>query len=84
MLIDIYMKFLEDILNRFQVTERTLFCDGQSFKENNSKSIMQELCFLCFAHYLIVIDIYMKFREDSLNSFQVIEWTQICDRVQGK
>ena len=39
MLIDIYMKFLEDILNRFQVTERTRFCDGQSSKGNNSKSI---------------------------------------------
>ena len=26
-LIDIYRKFLEDILNRFQVTERTQFCD---------------------------------------------------------
>ena len=39
MLIDIYMKFLEDILNRFQVIEQTRFCDGQSSKENNSKSI---------------------------------------------
>ena len=39
MLIDIYMKFLEDILNRFQVTEWTRFCDGQSSKENNSKHI---------------------------------------------
>ena len=33
------MKFLEDILNRFQVKERTQFCDGQSSKGNNSKSI---------------------------------------------
>ena len=39
MLIDIYMKFLEDILNRFQVTERLRFCDGQSSKANNSKGI---------------------------------------------
>ena len=39
MLIDIYMKFLEDSLNRFQVTERTQFCDGQSSKGNNSNSI---------------------------------------------
>ena len=38
-LTDIYMKFLEDILNRFQVTEQTRFCDGQSSKGNNSKSI---------------------------------------------
>ena len=34
-IVEIYMKFLEDILNRFQVTERTRFCDGQSSKENN-------------------------------------------------
>ena len=39
MLVDIYMKFLEDILNRFQVTKRTQFCEGQSSKGNNSKSI---------------------------------------------
>ena len=39
MLNDIYMKFLDDILNRFQVTERIQFCDGQSSNGNNSKSI---------------------------------------------
>ena len=33
------MKFLEDILNRFQVTERTRFRDGQSSMGNNSKKI---------------------------------------------
>ena len=45
---------------------------------------MQELWFLSSAHRLTFIDIYMKFHEDSLNGFQVIEWTQFCDRVQGK
>ena len=30
------------------------------------------------------IDIYMKFREDILNGFQVIEQTRLCNRVQGK
>ena len=39
MLTDIYMEFLRDILNRSQVTEQTRFCDGQSIKGNNSKSI---------------------------------------------
>ena len=39
MLIDIYMKFCEDSLNHLQVIEQTLFCDGQSSKGNNSKSI---------------------------------------------
>ena len=28
----------------------------------------------------MLIDIYMKFREDSLNGFQVIEWTRFYDR----
>ena len=63
-LIDIYMKFLEDILNRFQVTERTRFCDGQSSKGSNSKSedsLMQELWFLHSACNLILIDIYIKY-----------------------
>ena len=36
-MIDIYMKFIEDHLNRFQVTERTRFCDGQSPKEITKK-----------------------------------------------
>ena len=39
MLIDIYLKFREDSLNGFQSIERTRFCDGQSSKGNNSKSI---------------------------------------------
>ena len=39
MLTEFYMMFLEDTLNGFQVTERTRFCDGQSSKGNNSKSI---------------------------------------------
>ena len=39
MLIDIYMKFVEDILNRFQVKEWTRFCEGHSSKGNNPKGI---------------------------------------------
>ena len=30
----------------------------------------------------MLIDIYMKFCEDSLKGFQVIEQTRFCDRVQ--
>ena len=45
---------------------------------------MQELWFLHSARHLMLIDIYMKFREDSLIGFQVIEQTRFCDRVQGK
>ena len=83
MLIDIYMKFLEDILNRFQVTEWTRFCDNVP-KEITQKVSMQELWFLCSACPLLLIDIYLNFRKDSLNSFQVIVRTQFFDRVQGK
>ena len=46
MLIDIYMKFLEDILNMFQVTEWTWFCEGQSSKGNSSKSIEERVMVL--------------------------------------
>ena len=33
MLINICMKFDEDILNGFQVTERKQFCDGQTDRQ---------------------------------------------------
>ena len=42
---------------------------------------MQVLWFLRSACRLMLTDIYMKFHEDSLNSFQVIERTQFCDKV---
>ena len=48
------------------------------------KVLKQELRFLCSACCLMLIDIYMKFREDSLNRFQVIELTRLCDSVQRK
>ena len=52
MLIDINMKFLEDILNRFQVTEWTKFCDGQSSKGNNSKSINARVMVIALCNVL--------------------------------
>ena len=45
---------------------------------------MQELWFLHSACHLILTDIYKKFREESLNSFQVIEGTWICDGQSSK
>ena len=39
MLIDTSIKFREYSLSGFQFIERHGFCDGQSSKENNSKSI---------------------------------------------
>ena len=42
---------------------------------------MQELPFLHSAHRLMLIDICMKFREDSLRGFQVTERTRfVTDR----
>ena len=55
--------------------------DRQSSKGNNSKNInARRLWFLPSARRLMLIDICMKFREDSLNGFQVIERTRFCDR----
>ena len=45
---------------------------------------MLELWFLHTARRLMLVDIYMKFREDSLNGFQVTEWTGFCDRQSSK
>ena len=45
---------------------------------------MQELWFLCSARRLMPIDIYMKFRKDSLNSYQVIEQARFCDGQSSK
>ena len=74
MLIDIYMKFCEDRLNGFQVIERSIFCD-RSPREITQKVQMQELWRVRSARQLMLIDMYMKFCEDSLNGFQVIELT---------
>ena len=46
MLIDTHIKFCEDIFNGFQAIERTRFCDRQSSKGNNSKSINARLTVL--------------------------------------
>ena len=58
MLVNISMKFHEDILNGFQVTERTRFCHWncylQSSKGHNSKIYIQELLFLRSAHRLLL------------------------------
>ena len=29
----------------------------------------------------MLIDTYMKFREDGLNGFQIIEWTRFCESM---
>ena len=59
----------------------TRFCEGQSSKGNNSKNINARVTFLHSARRLMLIDICMKFGEDSLRGFQVTERTQfVTDR----
>ena len=72
MLVNICMKFHDDTLNGFKVTERTRFCLRncylQSSKGHNSKSI-QELWLLRSARRLMLVKICMKFHEGTLNGF---------------
>ena len=45
---------------------------------------MHELWFLRSDCRRMLINIYMKFREDSLNDFQVLEWRGLCDGQRSK
>ena len=56
----------------------------ETFSPKLPSRMTPELWFLCSARCLMLIDIYMKFREDGLKGFQVIERTRFCDRVKGK
>ena len=62
----------------------TRFCEGQSSKGNNSKNINARVTFLHSARRLMLIDICMKFREESLRGFQVTEWTRFVTRTDGQ
>ena len=78
------MKFYEVILNDFKVIEQTWCWPRnwylQSSKGNNLKLYIQELWFLHFAGYPMLVYISMKFHEDILNSLKVIERTQFSHR----
>ena len=78
MLVNICMKFHEDILNGFKVTERTRFClrncylqssKGHNSKGHNSKCINTKVMVLAFCMSSNVVNICMKFHEGTLNSF---------------
>ena len=53
MLVDTCIMFREYSLSGFQFIERTRFCDGQSSKKNNSKSIKGRVTIfaLCTSSY---------------------------------
>ena len=65
MLIDICNKFREYILSGFQVIERTrFFVMHKVQREITKKKVLKaELPFLHSAYHLMLIDIYIKFRE---------------------
>ena len=83
----LFMQQIRILISRFFVSQYPLlfvdsividncFCDGQSSKGNNSKSIMTELLFLHSARRLRLVDTCIKFRDYSLRAFQIIEQTR--------
>ena len=62
------------IITWYKIVIDNCFCDGQSSKGNNSKSINDRVTIL--ARRLMLVDTCIKLREYSLNGFQVIEQTQ--------
>ena len=86
MLIDIYTKLREDSLNGFQVIERTLFCDGQSSKGNNSKGINARvmvlvLCTSSFIDWYLYDVSWRQFEWFSSYTADMILW---LTKFQGK
>ena len=82
MLVNISMRFHEDILNGFKAIERIQFCHRncylQSSKGHNSKNIYPMVLALCTSSN--VVNISLKFHEDILNGFQVTERIRFfCD-----
>ena len=68
--------FIKMSLKGFRVIERTRNYHCRNFKGNNSKMYRQELQFLTFALRLMMRYISMKFHENILNGFWVLERIQ--------
>ena len=75
MMLYISIKIHENILNGFAVTERTrnYHCIVEFEREVSLKLYRQELRFLCSESCLMMFNISIKFHENILNGFQVIE-----------
>ena len=71
----ICVKFHENILNGFEVTERTRACGKiaifQCSKAITRKECNPELWFLCSAHRLILLNICLKFHENISNGLEL-------------
>ena len=71
------MKFHQDLLNCFQDIVPKRFCRKMLFyqvQRDITKTNKEELLFLCSACCLMIL-VYMKFHQNILNGFQVIEQT---------
>ena len=73
------MKFYEYILNSSKVIERTRFVKKVQ-RDVTQKVSIQELWFLRSARRLMLVNICMKFHEDTLNGFKVTERMRFCLR----
>ena len=71
----ISVKFHENVLNGFQVIERTRNDHCQLSNGNNSKMYTQVLRFLWSARRLMMFYVPMMFHDNILNDLQVIERT---------
>ena len=82
MLVNICMKFHEDTLNGFRAD---MICHGTANyklqRDVTQKIHIKELCFLHSACHFLVLHIFMAFYEYILNSFKVIERTQLCQEI---
>ena len=70
------MKFHENILNGFQIIEGTQNYHCRILKGNNSKNVLTKVTVLYSARGLITLYISLKFNENVLDGFRVIEQTQ--------
>ena len=84
MMFYISMKFHDNILKGFQVIERTRNDHCQILKGNNYKMYRQKLQFLCSAICLMMLYISMKFHDNILNGFQIIERTRNYHSIISK
>ena len=83
--LNICVKFHENILNGFEVTERTRVCGKiaifQCSKGNNSKRMQSTVTVPALCICLILLNICVKFHENISNGFRVTELTRFCDRT---
>ena len=73
MLVNISMKFHEDVLNRLKVWKRTQFCQTATYKVRRGiltlKIYIQELWFVRFVCRLMLVNIHTGFHEDTIEWF---------------